>query len=136
VFESGVEDVLRRIDREELARLTEDLVRIPSVYRPEEQGGNENEVARFVADYLKNAGLRVRIEEVTPGRTNVWAVWEGSRPGKTLLFEAHTDVVTEGSADAWEHPPFEAERDARRIYGRGCATPRGTWPRPWWRWTR
>jgi succinyl-diaminopimelate desuccinylase len=49
-------------------------VRIPSVYRPEEQGGNENDVARFVADYLKNAGFRVRTEEVTPGRTNVWAV--------------------------------------------------------------
>ncbi len=74
MFESGVEDVLRRIDREELVRLTEDLVRIPSVYRPEEQGGNENDVARFVADYLKNAGFRVRTEEVTPGRTNVWAV--------------------------------------------------------------
>jgi succinyl-diaminopimelate desuccinylase len=125
VFESGLEDVLCRIDREELVRLTKDLVRIPSVYHPEEQGGNENDVARFVADYLKNAGFRVRTEEVTPGRTNVWAVWEGSRPGKTLLFEAHTDVVTEGSADAWEHPPFEAERDARRIYGRGACDTKG-----------
>ena len=48
-----LEDVLGRIDREELARLAQDLVRIPSVYRPEEAGGNESSVAGFVADYLE-----------------------------------------------------------------------------------
>jgi succinyl-diaminopimelate desuccinylase len=125
VFEGPLEDVLGRIDREELVRLTEDLVRIPSVYRPEREGGNENEVARFVAERLRNSGFEVRTEEVAPGRTNVWAVWEGSRPGKTLLFEAHTDVVTEGSGDNWERPPFRAERVGGRLYGRGACDTKG-----------
>ena len=120
-----IEDVLNRIDREELVRLVRELVRIPSVYRPEEENGNEARVARFVADYLERAGFSVRTEEGAPGRPNVWAVWEGDRPGKTLLFEAHADVVTEGSAEDWDHPPFEAERDGGRIYGRGACDTKG-----------
>jgi succinyl-diaminopimelate desuccinylase len=124
-FQRVLEDVLNRIDREELVRLARKLVRIPSVYRPDEPEANEASVAQFVADYLESAGFGVQVEEVVPGRPNVWAVWEGDRPGKTLLFEAHTDVVTEGSAEDWDHPPFEAERDRGRVYGRGACDTKG-----------
>jgi succinyl-diaminopimelate desuccinylase len=125
IIDGLLESVLARIDREELVRLARELVSIPSVYRPEEENGNEARVARFVADYLERAGFEVRTEEVAPGRPNVRAVWEGDRPGKTLLFEAHTDVVTEGSAEDWDHPPFGAERDGGRIYGRGACDTKG-----------
>jgi succinyl-diaminopimelate desuccinylase len=124
-FEKLLEAVLRRLDREDLARLVEDLVRIPSVYRPEEAEGNEARVARFLTDYLEREGFEVNVEAVAPGRPNVWAAWEGERPGKTLLFEAHTDVVTEGRAEDWEHPPFGAERTGERIYGRGACDTKG-----------
>ena len=124
-FQSLLEDVLNRINREELVLLARELVRIPSVYRPEEPDGNEARVAGFVADYLERAGFEVKTEEVAPGRPNVWAVWEGDRPGKSLLFEAHMDVVTEGSAEDWNHPPFGAERDGGRIYGRGACDTKG-----------
>jgi succinyl-diaminopimelate desuccinylase len=97
-FEKLLQAVLRRIDHENLLRLVQELVRIPSVYRPEEADGNEARVARFLVDYLERERFEVRTEEVAPGRPNVWAVWEGERPGKTLLFEAHTDVVTQGRA--------------------------------------
>jgi succinyl-diaminopimelate desuccinylase len=125
VFESALEDVLAGIDREELVRLAGDLVRIPSVYRPGEEDGNEGDVAGFVADYLRNSGFEARTEDVAPGRPNVWVVWEGERPGKTLLFEAHTDVVTEGNAQEWRHPPFAAEREGGRLYGRGACDTKG-----------
>jgi succinyl-diaminopimelate desuccinylase len=124
-FRGLLETVWHRIDREELVRLTRELVRIPSVYRSEEAEGNEERVARFVADYLEREGFEVHAEEVAPGRPNVWAVWEGERPGKTLLFEAHTDVVTEGRAEDWSHPPFGAERVGGRIYGRGACDTKG-----------
>jgi len=120
-----LEDVLRRVDREELVRLAQELVRIPSVYRPEAPEGNEARVARYVADYLRGEGFEVRTEEVAPSRPNVWAVWEGDRPGKTLLFEGHTDVVTEGQAEDWNYPPFGAERAGGRIYGRGACDTKG-----------
>jgi succinyl-diaminopimelate desuccinylase len=124
-FRKLLEEVWRRIDHEELARLAQELVRIPSVYRPEEADGNEDRVARFVADYLEHEGFEVNVEEVAPGRPNVWAVWEGERPEKTLLFEAHTDVVTEGRAEDWSHPPFGAEQVGDRIYGRGACDTKG-----------
>jgi len=120
-----LEDVLGRIEREELVRLTQELVRLPSVYRPEVVNGNESDVARFVADYLEQAGFEVKTEEAAPGRPNVWTVWEGNSPGRTLLLEAHTDVVTEGSAEEWEHSPFGAERAGGRIYGRGACDTKG-----------
>ena len=116
---------MAQINREELVRLTGELVRIPSVFRPEDREGNEANVARFVADYLENAGFGVQAEEVAPDRPNVWAAWEGDRPGKILLFEAHTDVATEGNADDWDHPPFGAERAGGRIYGRGACDTKG-----------
>src|SRR5215207_9295315 len=124
-FRRVLEDVLNKIDREELVHLARELVRIPSVYRPEEPDGNEARVARFVADYLGRAGFEAQIEEVAPGRPNVWAVWEGDRPGKTLLFEAHRDVVTDGSSEDWDHPPFASERVGGSIYGRGACDTKG-----------
>jgi succinyl-diaminopimelate desuccinylase len=124
-FRELLEAVWRRIDREGLARLAQELVRIPSVYRPEEAEGNEDRVARFVADYLEREGFEVHVEEIAPGRPNVWAVWEGESPGKTLLFEAHTDVVTEGRAEDWNYSPFGAERAENRIYGRGACDTKG-----------
>ena len=124
-FDRLLDAVLAGIDREEVVRLTRDLVRIPSVYRPEEPDGNEARAARFVADYLEQAGFEVQTEEVAPGRPNVWAVWEGDRPGRALLFEAHTDVVTEGRTEDWRYPPFGAERVNGRVYGRGACDTKG-----------
>lgn len=116
--------VLHHIEPEELTALARDLVRIPSVYRPQ-HGGNEEGVALFVADKLRAMGLAVTVEYVAPGRPNVIAILEGASPGKTLMFEAHTDVVTEGDPQAWTHPPFEGVLEAGRLYGRGACDTQG-----------
>jgi len=88
-------------DREAVINLTTDLVRIPSVYRENDPNGNETKVAMYVANYLKEKGIETHIEEVVPGRPNVIGIVDSGKPGKTLLFEGHTDVVTEGDKDAW-----------------------------------
>lgn len=66
-FRGLLEAVWRRIDREELARLAQELVRIPSVYRPEDVEGSEERVTGFVADYLEREGFEVRTEEAARG---------------------------------------------------------------------
>ena len=121
----SVNQVISFVDEQEVVRLTQELVRIPSVYRPEQPGGNEERVALFVADYLRNMGMQVYYEEVVPGRPNVIAIYDSGKPGKTLLFEAHTDVVTEGDRDAWSYDPFGAEMSGGRIYGRGACDTKG-----------
>ncbi len=120
-----VEAVWRQIDREELIRFAQELVRIPSVYRPDHPDGNEMRVAQHIAAYLRDEGFEVHAQEATPGRPNVWAIHSGDRPGRTLLFEGHTDVVTEGASAAWQHPPFAAELVGRRLYGRGACDTKG-----------
>ncbi|MCL6580910.1 MAG: M20 family metallopeptidase [Firmicutes bacterium] len=122
-----LERLASAVDTKELIELTRRLVRIPSVYRPS-AGEAEGPCAEFVADYLRNLGLpglEVKVEEVAPGRPNVIGVLSSGEPGRTLLYEGHTDVVTEGDRAAWTHDPFGAEIVDGRIYGRGSCDTKG-----------
>ena len=119
-----IDRVLREIKREELIRLTQELVRIPSVRR-EESRGNEKEVALFVARLLGEMGLDVVVEEVEPGSPNVMAVLQGKDEGPCVMFECHTDVVTEGDTAEWKYDPFEGRLVGNRIYGRGACDTKG-----------
>jgi succinyl-diaminopimelate desuccinylase len=104
--------------------LTQDLVRIPSVVKPDDPTMTEAEVAAFVQGWFEKEGLATEVQHVAPGRPNVIA-WIGERGARTLLLEGHTDVVTEGNHAAWLHAPFGAEVVDDRIYGRGSADMKG-----------
>jgi len=119
-----IERLLREIKREELIRLTQDLIRIPSV-RSQKQGSNEEKVAIFLSHLLEEMGLDVVVEEVEPGSPNVIAVLQGEGDGPCLMFECHTDVVTEGDASEWKYGPFEGRWVGNRIYGRGACDTKG-----------
>jgi succinyl-diaminopimelate desuccinylase len=119
-----IERLLREIKREELIRLTQDLIRIPSV-RSQKEGGNEEKVANFLSHLLEEMGLDVVVEEVEPGSPNVIAVLQGEGDGPCLMFECHTDVVTEGDASEWKYDPFEGKLVGNRIYGRGACDTKG-----------
>jgi len=116
--------VLSLIDEEEIIRWTQELVRIPSVYRPEE-GEAEEPAARWVEARFKEIGLETSFEVVEPGRPNVIGIQRGAEGGKTLMFEGHTDVVTEGDATQWTYPPFGAEIADGKMYGRGANDMKG-----------
>ena len=109
------------IDRDRLVEFTRELVRIPSVYDPE-RGLDESRVAELVAAQMTSFGWTPEIDVVEPGRPNVVAVVEGDHPGPTLMFEGHTDVVTEGDPDSWSVDPFGAELRDGRIWGAGPPT--------------
>ena len=117
--------VLNHIDPDEVVTWTQELVRIPSVYRPQ-TGEGEEQAAAWVRDRLQEIGLETHWEVVAPARPNVIGLLKGAQPGKTLMFEGHTDVVTEGDASAWSHGgPFSAEIVDGRIYGRGANDMKG-----------
>ncbi len=116
--------ILDHINPDEVVAWTQELVRIPSVYRPQ-KGEAEEPAARWVAARFKEIGLETTWEEVEPGRPNVIGVYHGVDEGKTLMFEGHTDVVTEGDVSQWTHDPFGAEIVDGRIYGRGANDMKG-----------
>jgi succinyl-diaminopimelate desuccinylase len=100
--------------------LTQALVRVESVNDPE-HGRSEAPAAELVAEQMSSFGWEPQVDEVAPGRPNAIAVLEGDRPGPTLLFEGHTDVVTEGPRELWSVDPFGGEIREGRLYGRGAA---------------
>jgi len=119
-----IERLLREIKKEELIELTQELIRIPSV-RSQKEGSNEEKVAFFLSHLLEEMGLDVVVEEVEPGSPNVIAVLQGESDGPCLMFECHTDVVTEGDASEWKYGPYEGRLVGNRIYGRGACDTKG-----------
>ena len=118
-------DALGAIHQDELVALTRDLVRIPSVVKPGDPDGNEAAVADYVHRWLVKEGFEVAVDTVAPGRPNVVAWLGPAGTGRSLLLEGHTDVVTEGEASTWSHPPFGGDLHDGRIWGRGAADMKG-----------
>ncbi len=117
-----IDRLLKGIKKEELIQLTQELIRIPSVRRP---GEYEEKVALFLARFLEEMGLDVVVEMVEPGSPNVVAMLQGQGEGPCLMFECHTDVVTEGDASEWKYGPYEGKWVGNRIYGRGACDTKG-----------
>jgi succinyl-diaminopimelate desuccinylase len=94
--------------------LTEALIRRRSV-TPDDAGCQE-----LIASRLIPLGFdceSMRFGEVD----NLWALRRGARPGPTLVFAGHTDVVPAGPRQWWHADPFEpTERDGS-LFGRGAA---------------
>jgi len=112
------------VDPELVARLAHDLVRIRSVYDAE-LGTTEAAAASYVANHFRSVGLVPVVEEAAPGRPNVVCDWQGTgfdpARHRTLMFEGHTDVVTEGDPGKWTVPPFEGRVEGDVLHGRGSA---------------
>jgi succinyl-diaminopimelate desuccinylase len=52
---------------------------------------------------------------------NLYAVHRGARPGPTLVFAGHTDVVPTGPIDRWASDPFVPTFRDGKLHGRGAA---------------
>ncbi len=111
--------LLAFIDKDELVELTRSFIKIDSVIRPE-TGNTESALVKFISNWIrKELNIEPEINEVLPGRENIILKIDSGKPGKTLMFEGHTDVVSEGDRSLWKHDPFGAEIEDGRIYGRG-----------------
>ncbi len=111
--------LISALNDSELVDLTRSLIRIDSVIRPE-TGNTEKDVVRFIAEWIrKELKVEPLVEEVLPDRENIIAVIDSGIPGPVLMFEGHSDVVSEGERSRWKHDPFGAEIEDGKIYGRG-----------------
>ena len=122
--DNKIATVLQAVSADELIELTGDLVKINSVWDPVADT-NERKAAERVSKWAEAQGFAVKTDEVAPGRPNVVITWLAGPGDRTLMFEAHTDVVTPGDASDWHHPPFGAEIVGRRMYGRGTNDTKG-----------
>ncbi len=90
----------------DVVALTTELLAIPSTTR------DEGAAVEFVSRWFVARGWNVTVQEVTPGRGNVWA----SRKGGGVTLSTHLDTV----------PPYVPPRRADgRIHGRGACDAKG-----------
>jgi acetylornithine deacetylase len=74
--------------------------------------GGESEAVDYVSRWLVRRGWNVTLQEVGPGRSNVWA----SRQGGGVTLSTHLDTV----------PPYYPPRlQGSRLYGRGSCDAKG-----------
>jgi acetylornithine deacetylase/succinyl-diaminopimelate desuccinylase-like protein len=107
------------VNERDVADLLSELVRIDSVTPWLIPGGaGEGEIARYMARWLGDTGVSVRLEEVEPGRPNLVARLPGTGGGKSLCLNAHSDTV--GYAN-WADRALRPERDGDRLIGVGVA---------------
>ena len=110
---------------EEVVKICQDLIRIPSVNFGDGKG-DEKAIAEYVVASLAEVGIPAKIYESAPNRCNVIANIEGSdtsRPG--LVVHGHIDVVPANAAD-WSVDPFAAEIRDGMIWGRGAVDMKNT----------
>ena len=107
-----IEDVLKKLDDSYTIQLSEEMIAIPSVT------GGEEALALYIKNKLESYGMEIELNYVSPGRPNVHGVLKGSKPGKRLDYNAHTDTVPAG--DDWLTDPFKAVIKDGKLYGRGA----------------
>jgi acetylornithine deacetylase len=117
----------------EQVALTQALVRFPSLR------SEEHAIQDFVFREMSRRGLamdRFRMDPeaiarhpggapVSAGHSDAPIVVGIHRPreerGRSLILQAHVDVVPTGPADMWSRPPFEPAIEDGWLYGRGSA---------------
>lgn len=123
--------ILRAVDdlhAEQIAFLKR-LVQCPSLR------GAEEDVQLLIEDELQRRSYRVtRVPTVrlasdprfSPGEIDYGHTWsllahrhDGSG-GRSLILNAHVDVVPEGQTDRWTHEPFSGTVEGDWMYGRGA----------------
>jgi acetylornithine deacetylase/succinyl-diaminopimelate desuccinylase-like protein len=108
------------VSDQQLAAWLARLVRIPSV-TPEQAGPRagapgEARLAEAVAGWFRDLGGEVYVEDVLPGRPNVYGLWRGGGDRWAAL-DVHIDTV---GVEQMAGDPFGGELRAGRVYGRGA----------------
>jgi putative selenium metabolism hydrolase len=102
--------------QEEIIRFTQELIRCPGC------SGDEAAAASAAIQQMKKLGY----DQVEVDRWgNVIGTLRGDKPGPTIVFDGHLDVVPILMAELWEHEPYGAEISQGRIWGRGSADMKG-----------
>ncbi len=122
--------ILREIEsrRDSLVRLTQDLIRIPTLNPP---GRRYLEICELLAERLARSGFKVSLvrAEGAPADSDRYPRWnlvarhEGAAGGECVHFNGHHDVVEVGHG--WTVDPFGGEVREGRVYGRGACDMKG-----------
>lgn len=110
----------------DVGQLLQELIRIPSVNPDGDPGTDqvgEGACAQYVADFLRECGAEVALQEVEPGRPNVIGRFHPGSGKPRLVLAPHLDTV---SVRGMTIDPFGGVKRDGRIYGRGASDTKGS----------
>lgn len=123
-------------DREENIEYLKKAISCDSSIIEMGKSGNEITMQNYVSELLRDLGAELDIFEPDnellkshpeanighsyENRPNVVGTIKGTGGGKSLMFNAHSDVVPSGDPKAWVCPPFNPEVIDGKLYGRGA----------------
>jgi len=105
------DDVLAKIDREEILNISKKLIRVPSVT------GEEREVMLLARDILNGLGVETLL--LGPDNRPLLIATVNDSAKRQLVFNGHLDVVPPANLDAWGHDPFDPQVIGNSLTGRG-----------------
>ncbi|MFN2629055.1 MAG: M20 family metallopeptidase [Gaiellaceae bacterium] len=102
--------VVEQVGGDDAIRLTQEIVRIPSVV------GEEGRLAEALHARMQSMGFDdVSFQDALPGRPNVVGVVDSGRRGPTLVLTGHVD--TKPVCHGWEGDPYSGRIEDGRLHG-------------------
>lgn len=102
------------------------LIAIPSVNPlqagPRSGPGGEEAMATWMAEATADLGADVTVDEVEPGRPNVYAAFDGGYD-RTIAVDVHLDTV---GVEHMTDEPFDGRHAEGKVYGRGSVDTKAT----------
>jgi len=111
---------LKEVDVNYAVKVLSELIKINTENPP----GREIEAAEYVAEKMKELGMKAEIDEFEPLRANAVGVVEREE-GPGLLFAPHLDTVPVGDESLWSVPPLSGLVKDGKVFGRGAADDKG-----------
>jgi len=130
-----MDDIIKSYDYEMLNLLQKSI-------QIESKSGNEGNFVKFIADWALRQNIKGDLFEIetastynfyptTPkhlpfkGRPALVLTIPGNGKGKSIIFNAHSDTVSEGVIEDWDIDPFSGDYIDGIIFGRGACDTKG-----------
>ncbi|MGX7107008.1 ArgE/DapE family deacylase [Hutsoniella sourekii] len=101
------------MDKERKIKILQDVIQIETI------NDNEEDVAKYYQELLKEFDIDSEIVNYEGNRSNLVAEIKGEEEGLVLVLSGHMDVVDLGDRDEWTVDPFGGEIKDGKMYGRG-----------------
>ena len=101
------------MNKDKKIEILRDILKIRTI------NSNEEEVAIYLKELLKEYGIESEIVNYSPSRSSLVADLKKGQ-GRTLGISGHMDVVDIEDENKWTYPPFAAEIVDGKIYARGA----------------
>lgn len=109
-----MEKVLGMVDKQELTDFLQKAVQIPSTIETPDE---EAEIAIFIAEKMREAGIETELQYVEGRRANVISILHGAKGGKSITFNGHIDSVPPFDMK----DPYSGRIEGDILHGRGAS---------------